>query len=60
MVNNPRKEEFSARNRGTHAEGSMVGSLEFATGALKSRLILVPHFACRCAMVLAVECRVGR
>ena len=35
---------FVLRNAGntcTHAEGSMVGSLEFATGALKSRLILV-------------------
>ena len=26
---------------GTHAEGSMVGSLEFCTGKLRSRLILV-------------------
>ena len=29
------------RKRGTHAEGSTLGSLEFCTGALKTRLIFV-------------------
>lgn len=41
---------FVLRNAGntcTHAEGSMVGSLEFATGKLGTRLILVlGHTAC--------------
>eukprot|EP00435_Cladocopium_sp_Y103_P016652 s2325_g4.t1 len=41
---------FVLRNAGntcTHAEGSMVGSLEFATGKLGSRLILVlGHTSC--------------
>ena len=31
----------NAGNTCTHAEGSMVGSLEFCTGKLGSRLILV-------------------
>ena len=44
--------------RGTHAEGSMVGSLEFCVAALKTRCILVlGHTQClellyRCIIIV--------